>query len=62
MERQILEAIKIKQSLTKEEDSKNSNNNNYINMNGKVEYNRCILPGLTVKATATDIEENEKDC
>ena len=55
MERQISEALKIKEGLSRQQkDTK------YILMNGKTEFNRCILPGITPQVTTWETEEGEK--
>ena len=55
MERQIAEAIKIKEAVERAEDDPN-----FILMNGKMEYNRCVLPGITRTPTQEDKKEDER--
>ena len=52
-EREITEATKIKELLAKEGPG-------FIMMNAKLEFNRCVLPGVTRVATDRDKKRKEK--
>ena len=54
MERQISEAIKIKEAVEEAEA-----NPNFILMNANTEYNCCVLPGITMVASKEDQKQDE---
>ena len=56
MDRQIAEAVKIKEEI--EEAGRRTDGKKVIIMNGKTEYNRCILLGITRVPDEQDVEQD----
>ena len=55
LDRMVSEAVQIKDALERSRGSKE-----HIVLNSKVEFNRCILPGITQKPTDKDKENDNK--
>ena len=56
MDRMVAEAVQIKDAMELSQQAEGR----HIILNGKTEYNRCILPGITPKPSEEDKEADRK--